>query len=263
MRALVIALSFFVVFVFVAPRLGAQQPAGTELVHAVEALGYADGSFSYRYLTYDPQTGQFAPAVSEDRPARASQMLPPNFRFQPALVQQSARWGSSAPKPWSWAEQAPVNSRLLMKNLPRVRATKNLMFVRRGNVNMPRFTQSNQKIPVRNIPNPIQDLQQFDFDKRSTVVRTADNKFFRGQRPDVTSRVIRFESANCTLGGGVFRCPFLINECDIYLRSRTLTELGFFEDTTVLRQRIALASHTTSSATGTTRTCGDTTCRGT
>lgn len=258
MRSLVTIFSVLLVSLLsIAPRLGAQQPAQEELVRAVEALGYADGSVSYRYLTYDPIAGQFSESASEAMPARSSQMLPPNFRFQPALVQQSSKWGSSAAKPWSWAEQAPPNNRLLKQNLALFRQTKNMMFVRRGNLNMPKFIQSNQKIPVRNLPNPIADVQQFDFDKRSTVIRTADNKFFRGERPDVTSRVIRFESASCTLGGGAFRCPFLVTECDIYVRSRTLTELGFFEDGTVLNRRTA-QPHTTSSATAIARTCGGT-----
>lgn len=41
----------------------------------------------------------------------------------------------------------------------------------------------------------------------------------------------------------MFRCQFFIRECDIYLKARTMMDIGFFEDQPVLVQRRVLAGH--------------------
>lgn len=246
MRSLLSILTLSLIpLLFMAPELSAQpEPI---MIYAVEALGHADGTFSSRRLVYDRQTGLFSPVAEHDAPPVAGQaeaLLPPNFMFKPLIVLQSSRWAGSAAKTFRVAEEAPTNSRLLMKNIARVRGVMNLVHRRKGSLRIPRFIFSNQNVPVQDIVDPVLEYQQFNLDGRNVVARTADNRFFRFDPPGITSRVLRFEFANsddCTLDGGVFRCRFFVQECDIYVKARTMMDPGFFEDLTVLRQRQALA----------------------
>ena len=70
--------------VFVTPELGAQSEYG--MLYAVESLGHADGTFSYRYLAYDHQTGRFSPAKPEELPQQARGPQTIHDRFQRLLV---------------------------------------------------------------------------------------------------------------------------------------------------------------------------------
>ena len=228
---------------FIAPELSAQSEQ--ELIYAVESLSHTDGTFSYRRLIYDRQTGQFSPVEVHDASpvARQAEELPPNFMFQPLLVQQSSRWAWPAAKTFNVAEDAPTNARVLMTNKPLVRAMMNLVHVRRGSLRIPKYVLGNQTIAVQEIADPVREVQQFNFDNRNVIARTADNRLFQLDPPGVSSRAIRFESGNCALDGGVYRCQLFLRECDIYVKARTMEDAGFFEDFPVARQRRDLAGH--------------------
>lgn len=237
---------------FSAPELEAQaQPTELDQLYAVESRGHVDGSFSYQRLVYDRRTGQFLPEGPDvNGPDRTGQTN--HDRFQRLLVRQSSQLRRTSTLPFRWAEKAPAPNNLLEKHRRIIRDVMTLVHQRKGHPSIPRFTLLNAKLPVRDIPrqhpqtherDPLLEYQQFDNDSFNVLARTADNRFFEFDRPDVTSRAIRFEFASCTLSGGVFRCPFSIVECDIYLRAGGPLDLGFFEDLTVLRQRQTLAGH--------------------
>ena len=123
---------------------------------------------------------------------------------------------------------------------------------RRGHLSIPRFKLGNGKRPVRDIRprhpathvrDPRLEYEQFDFDNFNVYARTEDNRFFFFDPPFITSRAIRFEFASCSFGGGVFRCPFFIKECDIYFKSGTDLDLGFFEDLPISTQKQSIAGH--------------------
>ena len=227
--------------------LGAnRQPSDLEMLYAVERFGHTDGTFSYRHLAYDNHTGRFSAVAPQAE--RVPQIN--HLSFQRLLVRQSSKWRRSTTQNFRWAEKAPTL--VLKKKLPLVKGVTSFVNKRKGHNSIPRFNQLNRRQTVRDIRprhsqtharDPVREYQQFDFDNINVIARTADNRFFFFDRPDISSRSIRFEFATCSLGGGVFRCPYFIVKCDIYFRARTFQEVGFFEDLPLIAQRRALAGH--------------------
>ena len=251
MRSRLVVVTFLLIpLLFLAPELGAQSEQ--VMLYAVESLGHADGTFSYRYLAYDSQTGRFSPAAPDEVPSQARLPQTLNNRFQRLLVRQSSRWARSTTQNFRVAEKAPPASRLLTKKRAFIRSVETLVHKRRGHLSIPRFKLGNAKRLVRDIRprhpatharDPRLEYEQFDFDNFNVYARTEDNRFFFFNPPFVTSRAIRFEFASCSFGGGVFRCPFFIVECDIYFKAGTDLNLGFFEDLPISTQKESIAGH--------------------
>ena len=156
MRSLFLVLTLSLIpLLFTVSDLGASEG---DVVYAVESLGHADGTISYRHLVYDRQTDRFTAVAPEDIQTTHETQA----NFQRLLVRQSSKWTRSTTQAFRWAEKivaAFPSGQVLKQNRGRIRQVMKLIHQRKGHVSMPRFSLTNKKLAIRDIADPVREYQ--------------------------------------------------------------------------------------------------------